>query len=286
MIRSNVISTVVSLTIIVVLVARTAHGAPSAEPTAAVGEPSQAAPVQSAPNTIEPVQGRTDREQTVAHRLSSPGADGEVCWLGSDSQGFLAIYRESYESVPHGGLIINISSGGIVDARPIHQVLARTAAAAGWAALSVQPRPADGAVPDEAGVVEAKPRLDAAFDYLVGNGVQNIVIVGDAAGAIDAINYIIDKASPAISGFVGLGKWDASLEGTDIPILDIAGTRDQGAIAFKAKRQVKFRQRETPIEQLEIDGAGPEFYGYEDQLAKRIRGWLERVTPGVAVLQR
>ena len=175
--------------------------------------------------------------------------------------------------------------GGIVDSRPIHQNLARTAAAAGWAALSIQPTLANSALPGESSGTEAKPRLDAAFDYLVGKGIQNIVIVGDAAGAIDAMNYIVEKASPAISGFVGLGKWEAILEGTDIPILDIAGTRDQGAIAFKAKRQMKFRQREARIEQLEIDGAGLTFYGYEDQVAKRIRGWLERVTPGVAVLQ-
>ena len=32
-----------------------------------------------------------------------------------------------------------------------------------------------------------------------------------------------------------------------------------------------------------VDGAGPGFYGYEDQIAKRIRGWIQRTTPGVAL---
>jgi len=37
------------------------------------------------------------------------------------------------------------------------------------------------------------------------------------------------------------------------------------------------------VETLEIDGAGPRFHGYEEHVAKRIRGWLERAAPGTIV---
>ncbi len=272
--------------VVLVSIIEAAPAAPNLEPAVEDSNPEIATASQTMPNAGGAAGGHTAREQDIARRLSLAEAYGEVRWLKSANENFLAMYRESYQAIPHGGLIINIWSGGIVDSRPLHQNLARIAAAAGWAVLSIQPAPSNSTLSAEEKSVEENPRLDAAYEYLVAMGVQNIVVLGDAEGAIDAMSYIVGKASPAISGFVGLGKWDARLEETDIPILDIAGTLDRGAIALKEKRKTKYRHRGTRIEQLEIDGAGPTFYGYEDQVAKRIRGWLERVTPGVAVLQR
>jgi len=242
--------------------------------------------ISSSLNVPQPQQAGNSREQIIAERLKLSLVDGEIQWIELETERFLAICRDSYEALPHGGIIINISPGTVVDGRPLHRTLAKAAAAAGWFALSLQPELTLSSVAGRPSENQAQLRLDAAFDYLVTRGIQNIVVVGDAGGADDAINYIVKKASPAISGFVGLGDWNAPLEGTNVPILDIAGTSDRRALAHQQIRAEKYRRRENSIERLEIDGAGPAFYGYEDQVTKRIRGWFERVTPGVAIQQR
>ena len=162
----------------------------------------------------------------MPQRLVLSRIDGEICWIESEGKNFLALFRESHEALLHGGLIINISSGSIVDAQPLHRELARSAAASSWAALSIQLATTDPGSPGKLVPVVSNPRLDAAFEYLVPRGIKNIVVVGDASGAVEAIRYVIEKESAAISGFIGLGRWSAPLEGTDISILDIVGTRD------------------------------------------------------------
>lgn len=223
------------------------------------------------------------QEQIIAERLQLSLVDGEILWIQSEKDSFLAILRDSYEAIPYGCIIINIPAGGIVDSHLLYRTLAKAAAVAGWVALSIQPSSVGSDPVANPEMSSASARLDAAFDYVVSKGIENIVVVGEANGAEDAMNYIVQKASPAISGFVGIGEWDAILNEANIPILDIAGTRDHGALTLQNVRAEKYRRREKPIEKLQIDGAGPGFYGYEDQIAKRIRGLIKRTTPGVAL---
>ena len=246
----------------------------AAAPPGETPNPQDPSSANSAPDVPVPASAQSPRDQAVAQRLVLSRIDGEICWIESEGKNFLALFRESHEALLQGGLIINISFGSIVDAQPLHRELARSAVASGWAALSIQPATTDPGSPGKLVPVVSNPRLDAAFEYLVARGIKNIVVVGDASGAVEAIRYVIEKESAAISGFIGLGRWSAPLEGTDISILDIVGTRDQ------------LRRRKKRIEHLEIDGAGPVFYGYEQEIAKRVRGWLERATPGIALLQR
>ena len=246
----------------------------AAAPPGETPNPQDPPSANPAPDVPVPASAQSPRDQAVAQRLVLSRIDGEICWIESEGKNFLALFRESHEALLQGGLIINISSGSIVDAQPLHRELARSAVASGWAALSIQPATTDPGSPGKLVPVVSNPRLDAAFEYLVARGIKNIVVVGDASGAVEAIRYVIEKESAAISGFIGLGRWSAPLEGTDISILDIVGTRDQ------------LRRRKKRIEHLEIDGAGPVFYGYEQEIAKRVRGWLERATPGIALLQR
>ena len=258
----------------------------AAAPPGETPNPQDPSSANSAPDVPVPASAQSPRDQAVAQRLVLSRIDGEICWIESEGKNFLALFRESHEALLQGGLIINISSGSIVDAQPLHRELARSAVASGWAALSIQPATTDPGSPGKLVPVVSNPRLDAAFEYLVARGIKNIVVVGDASGAVEAIRYVIEKESAAISGFIGLGRWSAPLEGTDISILDIVGTRDQPAVAFKNIRREQLRRRKKRIEHLEIDGAGPVFYGYEQEIAKRVRGWLERATPGIALLQR
>lgn len=277
-------STCFALALIVGLAVACATTAGAVSNSAAADPQDTAATEPAAPREKLTTPG--GRERAVAGRLQLSLVRGEISWLETEAEKFLAIFRAAEREPKRGGIIINIPAGAIVDALPVHRSLARSVAAAGWAALSIQQ-----AIPNAGGAnlendridPHAVARLDAAVGFMVSRGIENIVIVGDTGGAAAALQFIGEKASPALTGFVGLGAWAVPLDGTDVPVLDIAGTRDRRAIAYQKKRSAKSAMRTSPVETLVIDGAGPSFYGYEDLVAKRIRGWLERTAPGVSV---
>jgi pimeloyl-ACP methyl ester carboxylesterase len=261
-----------------VCVAAVFAGAAGAVPnTNPVAAKSTAAPVPAATSSEDPV------EQAIAERLKFSLIQGEIQWRETDSEKFLAVYRPADDEPPHGGIIINIQAGAVVDSVPVYRILAQSLAAAGWAAVSIQQSlPPSDPEKDES-LAQASARLNAAIAYMVGLDIENIVIASDPSGAAVALRCIAEKMPPAIAGFVGLGAWDTVLDGTDIPVLSVVGTRDRKALARQAMRTAKTQKRLRAVEILEIDGAGPKFHGYEDHVAKRIRGWLERTAPGTIV---
>ncbi|MCK5676696.1 MAG: DUF3530 family protein, partial [Verrucomicrobia bacterium] len=250
---------------------------------ATLPDPQSGDPGGSGQATAAPTSGIPDvREQAVAKRLALSLLRGEISWIETGEDKFLAIYRTATHDPAHGGVIINAPVGATVDSLPLYRILARSAAAAGWSVLSIQqPLPGSRGVDiDNAELTSrAVSRLNAGIAYLVDRRIENIVIVGDAAGAAIAIQYIVAQPSPIISGFVGLRAWNVPLDGMDVPVLGITGTRDLRALSHQAMRMAKLKTRASPVEVLKVDGAGPGFIGYEDFVAKRIRGWLERVTP-------
>lgn len=227
-----------------------------------------------------------DREAAVAERLQLSLKRGRVRWIVAAAEEFLAIERTAIQAPANGGVIINVPVGTIVDSLPLYRALARSAAAAGWTVLSIQP-PLPTAGADSAQIeARAIARLDAAIGVLASQDIENVVIVGDADGAAIAVRFIAAQASPAISGFVGVGAWDASVDALDIPVLGVTGTRDTRALSRQALRMARLGPREAPVEVLRIDGAGRRFSGYEDMVAKRVRGWLERSAPGTTVMRK
>ncbi len=222
-------------------------------------------------------------ERAIAERLKFSLVRGEIQWLETDGEKFLAVYRAADDDPPHGGIIISIQAGAVVDSVPVYRVLAQSLAAAGWAAISIQqPLPTSDPESDES-AAQAAARLKAAIAYMASRDIENIIIVSDPSGAGVALACIVEKTRPPIAGFVGLGAWDTALDGTDIPVLSVVGTRDTEGLARQEMRAAKTPTRGQAAEALKIDGAGPWFYGYEEPVAKRIRGWLERATPGIIV---
>ncbi|MDA0820967.1 MAG: hypothetical protein O3C28_00910, partial [Proteobacteria bacterium] len=209
----------------------------------------------------------------------------EIIWLDAQDQEFLAVYRDAEIQPPSGAIIINIANGRIVESSLTHRTIAQVAAGSGWASLSIQAsersNQASTSAPQDK--EEARLRLNAAIDYVRRQAIENIVIVGDAGGA-NVVIQCITKDSPAgVVAVIGLGLWSEDLTGTDIPLLDIVGTRDHEALLKHQARAAKTRQREHRVDLIVIDGADASFTGYEDVVAKRLRGWLERVTPGTVV---
>jgi pimeloyl-ACP methyl ester carboxylesterase len=238
----------------------------------------------------EPQSGASDaREHAIAERLAVSLVHGESTWIKTEAETFLAIYRAAMRDPAAGGIVLSIPIGAPVDGVPVYRELARVAAAAGWAALSIQqpiPERRNADLRSADLTARAIARLRAGINYLAGRGIANVVVVGDAGGAAIAIQCIAEKTAPGIAGFVALGAWDAALDGIDIPVLGVTGTRDERAVKWQASRMARLGPRASPVETLQIDGAGPGFRGYEELVAKRIRGWLERSPPRAAVRRK
>ena len=227
---------------------------------------------------------RNITEQAIASRLQFTLNGAEIIWLEAQDQEFLAVYRDAEIQPPSGAIIINIANGRVVESSLTHRTIAEVAAGSGWASLSIQPtersNQASTSAPEEE---EALLRLNSAIDYVRRQAIENIIVVGDAGGANVAIHCITKDSPAGVVAVIGLGLWNEDLTGTDIPVLDIVGTRDHQALIKHHARAVKTRQRDHPVDLVVIDGADASFTGYEDVVAKRLRGWLERITPGVAV---
>lgn len=249
----------------------------------------QSAGVAPTPPSIVPppieTPSRNATEQAIAGRLELILAGAEIMWLVAPAEEFLAVYRESEIQPPNGAIIINTANGLVVDNSRVHRVIAEGAASSGWTSLSIQPianNAASTSVPEE----RAHLRLNSAVEYVRRQGIENIIVVGDAGGANTAIQFITKSSPAGVVAAVGLGMWDEDLTGTDIPVLDIVGTRDHQALIKHQTRAAKTRRRANRVDLITIDGADASFSGYEDIIAKRLRGWLERITPGVAVRRR
>jgi hypothetical protein len=238
------------------------------------------------PATPVEKKARNITEQAIASRLQLTLNSAEIIWLEAQDQEFLAVYRDAEIQPPSGAIIINTANGLVVESSLTHRTIAEVAARSGWASLSIQANERSNEVstsaPEEKEAA-AYLRLNSALDYVRRQAIENIVIVGDAGGANVAIQYITKDSPAGVVAVIGLGLWHEDLTGIDIPLLDIVGTRDHQALIKHQARAAKTRQRDHRVDLIVIDGADASFTGYEDVVAKRLRGWLERVTPGVAV---
>jgi len=247
-------------------------GNPPAEPE----DPAVADTLVAGP-TPPPVKRGSLYERAIAGRLEVLYPGVEQRWLETETGPFLTIHRPASLPVPFGGLIVNSAPGTVVDGAPVLRRIAEAAAAGGWSVLSVQ-QVALGDPP-----AAAAARLDAARANFIAAGITNVVIVSDARGTGAALASMAADNSAAVVGLVGLGAWIGDPHGLEVSILDIAGTRDPAAMTAQRIRRAAAREYSKPVESIQIDGADRGFYGYEDEVAARVRGWLKRATPSIAL---
>lgn len=223
-------------------------------------------------------------EQIIAERLEFTNVNSQVVWLPEQSNKFLALFRAAEEQPPNGAVIYIVQPGEIVDNSPLQRVIAEMTAGSGWATLVVQQSRTD--ISNEDQQARRINRVNAAIDYIRGQSIENIILVGDAEGANIAVQCVEKNNPSGVVAIVGLGFWNESISDSDYQVLEVFGTRDVRAALEHERRQAKTKRRQIPIDTIEIDGADASFRGYEDLVAKRLRGWLTRSTPGTVVKRR
>jgi pimeloyl-ACP methyl ester carboxylesterase len=166
---------------------------------------------------------------------------------------------------------------------------------------------------------EASKRIEAGVSFLQSKGIRNIVLVGHGLGASMGAYHLSTASNKNIKAYIGIGmgilRTKPELEVTQlmekirIPILDIYGMNDRPEVTRSAPDRIRsakrgataaFNRKDVEMlkqsiratrpnsktagfvsfRQIKIEGANHFFTHQEDDLIKRIRGWLNRHAPG------
>lgn len=162
----------------------------------------------------------------------------------------------------------------------------------GWSTLSIQmPVLANDATTKDYLPLfdEVAPRLNAAISYLREQGNKTIVIIAHSLGASMAARFITDNAKAGVKGLIlismGVIEIDAKMNGAlaletiKMPVLDIYGSRDlENVLTTRSERAraAARKAKNSDYRQMVIEGGDHFFVGVEDELVRRIYGWLKR----------
>lgn len=271
-----------------------ASGAPAAP--AAVADP--AAPVATA---VPEDKGLPGREGELVPRLPALAGDEELVWLNADGARFFAFRRPPAKGqTPRGALLIVPDPRAFIDQQAVTRALRDIPARGAWLTLALQvpltattappqstPPPAESANPPATPPAAAAPvsatdplcgRLAAALALLESTSPPLIALVAQDDNAARALACYPDGLPPGIGAFAAIGRWAGKLEALKVPSIEFVASLDPVARREAAKRAAAPRGANAPSHRLvELDAATREFGGAEQDLAKRLRGWLERL---------
>lgn len=267
-----------------------------------------------------------DLENQWSDELVKSIAEEEIVRLDMPGGKFLSLYREDTTGSPQGAAIILHDFGTHPNWPEVIAPIRKALPGYGWATLSLQMPVMPMNEPLDRHVSlfdEAPERLQSAINYLQGNGINNIALIGYGLGAAMGAAYLAANEDSGIKAFVGISMVaykdldprmysPASLEKIRLPVLDIYGSRDldnvrftstarsnaarkSGATVAQKQELTPFRQSATAqaafskksgfiaFRQFEIPGADHSYTGFEDLLIKRIIGWLKQHAGGITL---
>jgi pimeloyl-ACP methyl ester carboxylesterase len=182
--------------------------------------------------------------------------------------------------------------------------------AAGWHTLSLQLPPAG----DDplTRLDTAQDFLDAAIGEMQRRNIDTLVLLGHGLGALALADYLAAGDNLAVRGVVAIGldgrenaepRLDGARQLAKVrpPVLDIYGSRDQGAVLDSAARRADLFRRRTAADgerpptyraiardysekqgdrlhyrQQAVPAADHRFSHQSQLLLRRVRGWLQR----------
>ena len=227
------------------------------------------------------------REQRLAEEISDAVVVGDPVWLVAGEQKFLGIYTEPDTDERRGAVILLHGMGVHPDWPEVINPLRSTLPEHGWATLSIQ-LPVLGKearVSDYLPLLDTVgPRVEAAVDYLEGQGFNDIALVGHSLGALMGADYLAGGGRSNIKAFVAIGLVGGerslqALEKIRLPLLDLYGAHDLDSVLHsrRARQGAARKAGNTDYVQREIAGADHFFSGHDHTLVATVRSWLARV---------
>jgi pimeloyl-ACP methyl ester carboxylesterase len=235
---------------------------------------------------------------------------------------FKALFRVETRGLPQGGVILIGDDAAPVDAARITNALRQQLPEHGWSTLAIELGPVASAKQPLEAWNNNQQRLVAAITHLQGRGIQNIALITHGSGATLAFDLLAKESDIGATAMVAINTTQPThpekiepvtklMAKIQLPMLDIFGGLDRTAAAQAKPRaaagrqaalaasrngqQGRFRAGEfaessliqqtglIAYRQIRIDSADHWFSGMQDELVKRVRGWLARHAAGVKV---
>jgi len=231
-----------------------------------------------------------DKEQRWSEQIVDALLVGEAIQLDANGTSFLGIYTEAGEGSGDRAVILLHGIGVHPDWPEVINPLRSELPEHGWSSLSIQmPILAnDAALADYAPLFdEVAPRVEAAVAFLRERGNQTIVLIGHSLGASMGAAYLATHSQHGLGGLVTVGmsvielddKMNSALalEKISIPVLDIYGSRDLDSVLNTAKARATAARKggNADYRQIEVEGADHFFVSLDDDLTRRVYGWLK-----------
>ena len=219
---------------------------------------------------------------------------GEAVKLKAAGTEFLALYAPNTDKHFYGGVILIHGIGAHPAWPQIIEPLRTALPDHGWTTLSLQMP----ILRNEANLQdylplmpEAPGRIQAGVDYLKSKGVKNIVIIAHSMGTTMANLYLANKPDKAVHAYVAIGMSNpfpkhydnaSALSKISLPMLDLYGSQDlDSVLAFAKARAESARKANKHYSQVQILGADHFFTDMQDDLVRRVRGWLMKNASGM-----
>lgn len=227
------------------------------------------------------------RESDFARQLQATNSHGNVVWLTSAEQRFLALWSEAEKSDDANAVILLHDMGAHPDQQPLIGGLRTFLPQHNWATLAIQlPLRESGAdARDYYGLFdEARGRIQSAVAFLRSNGAQNIALVGYGVGAAmavyavglepDALFALAAISLPLPDDTVPQAQIGDFIKQLALPMLDIYAEFDLPEVAGTASRR-KLLAKDNPVyRQVEIKGESHAYPHDPALVIKRVYSWL------------
>ena len=225
------------------------------------------------------------KEQRWAEQIVDAILDGEALWLKADDHEFLGIFTPAEDQSSRGIIVVH-GTGIHPDWDQVVKPIRVEMTTRGWNTLSIQMP----ILPNEATYEEyvplypeVPPRLQAAEDFLISQGIKDIVIVAHSQGATMSA-YYLSKHDHQVRAFVAIGMPASqpdpainaanSLKLIRIPVLDLYGSEDLAEVLNTSELRKDAAAQNTGYEQQIVKGADHFFVRKNTQLIETIDEWL------------
>lgn len=231
-----------------------------------------------------------EKEKRWADQVVDSIIDGEDVWLNADGHDFLSIYTEAEEESSRGMIVVHGTGIHPNWTQVIQPVRVDMALSHGWNTLSIQMPVLHNEATYEEYVPlypEVPARIKAAEDYLLNQGVKEIVVVAHSQGAT-MTSYYLARSSSRIKAFVAIGMQSTqkdkeinsaeSLKSIRIPVLDLYGSNDLPGVLETVNLRKQAASHNPNYRQQVIEGAEHFFDDFNEPLIEAIVEWLNKLS--------
>ena len=229
------------------------------------------------------------REKRLAEEIVDSIIDGEPEYLSSGKHKFLSIYMESDVEKPKGAAILLHGRGYHPNWKDVSRPVRIGLPESGWHTLSIQMPvlPKDAKYYDYVPVFEESfPRIESAIKFLKSKNIKNIVLIAHSCGAHMGMSWFDKTGGKDIDAYIGIGMGATDrkqymskpfpLDKLKIPVLDIYGQNDFGAVIKMAPERLKMIRSVgiSKSKQQVIPNANHYFADRGEPLLNVIADWL------------